>query len=559
MNRGRTRAAHDPATLATLPPGGRSFTIIVKRLFASGLLPVVGMLLVWSFLRSPIPSVNEPHYFCKAKHFWDLQWCANDFFLASSNPHFIFYCCFGPITEYLSLTGTALIARIVSLTLLAWGWIQITAPLLRSTGQKCLAMSLFLLLQALVNFSGEWLVGGAEAKVISYGFALGAIGAWQQNKTNQTALLTGIAVTFHSLVGCWLTIAFLMEYTWRHRKRFAQSPTQIVTDGIQSWRAVALWILCSLPGLLPSLQLLFSQADAKTNFAGNYLQVYFRLKHHLDPMEFEWWRYVSYAVMFVVVVLCFGRLKKESENVSQKARILLGILGVSLLIAGVGVLLAVRFSHPSEMYGLKWRIDLLKFYPFRFFDLLTPLIGSILVVATASSLRKKESASAIPEKNSFLPINQNTRLHLSWIGLLLIALCIPFADKNPSRMSANKKESWLEVCQWVNQNTQEDSLFITPRCSWAFKWYAQRAEFVTRKDCPQDAPGIIEWNNRLRQINAWKRLCFSDRLYDREETASLARQTGANYLIANRISPIELSPVFRNEYFRVYRIGIDKK
>ena len=28
-----------------------------------------------SFARYPIPGPNESHYLCKAKHYWDPEWC----------------------------------------------------------------------------------------------------------------------------------------------------------------------------------------------------------------------------------------------------------------------------------------------------------------------------------------------------------------------------------------------------------------------------------------------------------------------------------------------------
>lgn len=308
------------------------------------------------------------------------------------------------------------------------------------------------------------------------------------------------------------------------------------------------------------MQLLLSQSDSATKFGGNYLQVYFRLKHHLDPMEFGWWRYVSYALMFVVVVFCFKQLSekskegKEPKEVLEKARILMGVLCVSLLIAGVGVLLGLRFTVPADMPGLRWRIDLLKFYPFRFFDLLTPLIGSIFVVAAGTVFLQKRGESIHPQNRQLDSNKRGIKLHLLSVGLLVIGLCIPFVDHNASRMSANKRQGWLDTCQWINKFTPEETVVITPRCSWAFKWYAQRAEYVTRKDCPQDADGILEWNRRLHQVASWKRSNYTGRLYDEEETSQLARQTGATYLIANRFGPMEIEPVYKNAYFRVYRI-----
>ena len=45
-----------------------------------------------------------------------------------------------------------------------------------------------------------------------------------------------------------------------------------------------------------------------------------------------------------------------------------------------------------------------------------------------------------------------------------------------------------------------DALFLTPRMSQTFRWYASRGEVVNWKDIPQDAKGIVEWWRRLGEI-----------------------------------------------------------
>ncbi len=473
---------------------------------------------------------------------------------------FVFYCCFGPLTRFASLEQTAVVARVLAFILLAWGWIKLTAPLLPGAARQCLALSLFLLMQALINFSGEWLVGGAEAKVFSYGFGFWALGTWQEGNSRSTALLLGLAVAFHSLVGCWLTIAVLFDYFWQRRQLYIAAPMQLPLSLLKAWREILIWIFCSLPGLLPSLLLLFSPLDAWTKFAGNYLQVYYRLKHHLDPMEFETWRYLGYGIMFLVALLAYQHLRKALPKTASKARTLFNILGASLLIASVGVLLGVRFSAPGEMIGLKWRIALLKFYPFRLFDLLTPVISSIFITALLTNNKFPILKTVIcPHKMGECDRPRRWFAHACWSVLFAIGLFIPFADHNPSRMPDEKKENWLEICQWIRNSTSQDCVVITPGNSWAFKWYAQRAEYVSVKDCPQDAPGIVEWNARLTKLRLWKKKSYADRYYDRKETATLARQTQADFLIAERFDSLEIAPVFENPGYRIYQLTTEPR
>jgi hypothetical protein len=86
----------------------------------------------------------------------------------------------------------------------------------------------------------------------------------------------------------------------------------------------------------------------------------------------------------------------------------------------------------------------------------------------------------------------------------------------------------------------------------AFKWYAQRAEYVSYKDCPQDASGIVEWNRRLQFLQKWFNAHFDDGKYTAEELRDFRKQTGITHILTDRIGPVELDPVFGNDTYDVY-------
>ena len=97
-------------------------------------------------------------------------------------------------------------------------------------------------------------------------------------------------------------------------------------------------------------------------------------------------------------------------------------------------------------------------------------------------------------------------------------------------------------------------VILTPvQESWAFKWYSQRAEFVSYKDCPQDGPGIIEWNNRLVFLREWSEAALPDG-YSLAEVDALKRR-GITHIIAQHFGPFNFEPVYTNETFRVYRLA----
>ena len=123
-------------------------------------------------------------------------------------------------------------------------------------------------------------------------------------------------------------------------------------------------------------------------------------------------------------------------------------------------------------------------------------------------------------------------------------------------MSDEGEAAWLDVCHWIAANTQKDALVLTPPDeSWAFKWYARRAEFVSSKDCPQDATGIIEWNRRLNFLKRWAQETH-DGGYSDKDLRQLHDETGVTHLLVRRLGPFESDPVYRNQTYRVFAVRL---
>src|SRR6476620_11809009 len=92
------------------------------------------------------PGVNESHYLCKAKHYWDPTWCRNDFFLNSSDAHAVFYWTFGWMTRFMSLTAAAWVGRTIVWLLLAWSWQRLSWSVVPRPLMSLLSAGVFLAL-----------------------------------------------------------------------------------------------------------------------------------------------------------------------------------------------------------------------------------------------------------------------------------------------------------------------------------------------------------------------------------------------------------------------------
>jgi hypothetical protein len=136
----------------------------------------------------------------------------------------------------------------------------------------------------------------------------------------------------------------------------------------------------------------------------------------------------------------------------------------------------------------------------------------------------------------------------------------PIADRNPSHMTPDEFDDWRAVCKWCDENLPPDAVVLTPQASnWGFKWYARRTEYVSYKDCPQDAAGILEWRRRLRFITTWGNENYRDG-YSRAAIRKLANEGITHIVASSEVGPFAVRPVYprgsqKNGRFRVYRVA----
>jgi hypothetical protein len=516
-------------------------------------------LLIDSFARYPVPGPNEPHYLCKAKHYWDPDWCARDLFLSSSNAHLVFYQTFGWLTRWFSLETTAIVGRLVGLLILAIGWTaMVRAVVPGKWGPPLWACWIFLALQAVGNLSGEWLVGGIESKIVAYGLLFAAMALCMNRERRRSwhiamiGLLFGVAISFHPVVGIWglssTIIASLVTGYAKLRRLSAETSPESGSHGRVRWWSVAavfIGLLAAAPGILAGLK-----AAAGSSPVADYIQVYYRLAHHLDPLHFgveaqhfwesPWFQYGLLALVWLTGRRWMSRRQGESWFVWF-------VVG-SGLIALCGLIDGLRTGPPEKMIAFALRWKFLKLYPFRLFDAMLPIAAAITI---AGVLRHWcEHACLQPE-------NRGRRtLPLIWVLCALPALIavLNVAPDARPQMSNEELADWRDTCRWIERNTPPDALILTPvHESWTFKWYAQRAEFVNYKDCPQDGPGILEWNNRLLFIGDWSEKHY-EQGFTRADVAPLHERYGIGYIVAKNLGPFRFPPVFENSTFRIYRL-----
>jgi uncharacterized protein DUF6798 len=531
-----------------------------------------------SFARYPIPGPNESHYLCKAKHYWDPEWCARDLFLASSNAHLVFYQTFGLPTRWLSVATTALIGRLVGLWILAVGWTALVNVLVPARWPALWAAWVFLALSALGSLSGEWLVGGIEAKVVAYGLLFSAIAAAIEGQADGNGrrilwagILAGLAISFHPVVGIWGVASAVFATLVRAVFRGSRTPGRRVGGRWYAGSAAALGLL-AVPGIVAGLR-----AASGSSVVADYIQVYYRLAHHLDPLHFAEWGWIGDGLNWLLALVhlppldftgwpwvaygllaCCWLVGRRWMSRRDAERWFFWFVVGSGLIALGGFLVGWRSGPPEHVQnylipwkGLDypWRWKLLKLYPFRLFDGLLPIAVAITVAGLCRHWC--EHACKVAQSQG------RSRRTVIWIwlvcGVPALVACLFRAPDARSPFTPTERADWLDACNWVEHNTPADALILTPtQQTWAFKWYAQRAEYVSYKDCPQDGPGIVDWNNRLLYLADWT-ASHAETGFTVADMAPL-RARGISYIVDLGLGTFHFPPVYHNGTFRVYRI-----
>jgi hypothetical protein len=217
------------------------------------------------------------------------------------------------------------------------------------------------------------------------------------------------------------------------------------------------------------------------------------------------------------------------------------------LLAAVGFAIeVVNWDEPRAAAML------LRYYWFRLTDFAAPMAVALLVTAfIAVGMQRKSAWAAWMLTAAVILVGW----HISSVVSSRALNPLPPADAKIRDFPA-----WVDACDWIAENTPPNALFLTPRLNHSFKWRTGRPEVVNRKDIPQDARGIIEWNERIKDIYYDPRLGGLGQPLDSlgvlgtERVRELALKYGARFALMDRGQLLSLPFAYRNEEYVVYRI-----
>jgi hypothetical protein len=547
-----------PNTLAATAAGQPFWRQIVETLLIFAVFSLHG---AW-----PVPDVNESHYLSKAKHYWNPDWCRNDFFCNTADAHQVFYWTFGWTARFLSLPAVAWIGRLITWALLAFAWRRLSWAALPRNWLAILSAVLFVSLNENAHMAGEWVVGGVEAKGFAYVLVFLGFEAVLRGKWNWAWLLLGAATGIHAIVGGWSAVAG--GAAWLADRRERQPIVQMLP-----WLFGGL-VLAS-PGIWFGLALTHG-VDSQTIANADAIYVWQRLPHHLSADHFQIGFPSRHMLLWIVWLLLLTI--SPADGAKRRFR---WMVSTAMLLAGIGYCL-VLVSH----WNADFAASMLRYYWFRMSDVFIPLgvtlvglnwllqIGGLPAVNHSS-----ESSEQLPQEGraqSKQSVPRPRSIQLWWAALILIAIgdlalqfehfpaelaCCGLPATTPRADKEVVYDDWRDVCRWAAEHTDRESLFLTPRMSQTFRWYAGRAEVVNWKDIPQNAEGIVEWWRRLGEI--WGVGTAAGPIQSLEllpppRLADLAAKYKAEYAVIQilpGVPRLALKELYSNNSYAVYRFS----
>ena len=490
---------------------------------------------VFAFFGDPPPHVNEAHYLGRLKHFWNPQWCAGDLFFQSNDAQLVFVWLFGWVTRFLSLSAAAWVGRILAWSFVAWAWQRLSWRLVPVRLAAVLSAAIFVTLNNHCQLAGEWVVGGVEAKSFAYGFVLLALRDVIDRRWNRAWLLLGVAVAFHPIVGGWSTV--LCSGLWLLSDRRSVSV-------LSMWPGLVGGGLLALVGVVPALLLTWNEPPDSVAEASR-IYVFERLPHHLAILSLPTIEVVRRLTLHGLLLFSMGVLGHSLRKSDSMRRIVQFAWGAALIAATGFVIELGLWNQPLVAARL------LRYYWFRMTDFGAPMaVAFLLTTMLVIAMKQRRAWAAWALAATLIVVGCD----LGHAVVVRIQNPVPPAD-----VKIVDYDAWVEACEWVNKNTPVDAKFLTPRLNHTFKWLAGRPEVVNRKDIPQDARSIVEWQRRIKdiyylEIGGIEQPLDSIGLLGTEQVRELAQRYGAQYVLMDRGQLLQLPQVFKNEEYVVYRI-----
>lgn len=480
---------------------------------------------------------NEADVLVAARHAMDPTFVPGDWYLGLDIPYrAVFDVVAGTLARVVGLTAAAVLGRVLGIVCVA------AALAALFTRLRVLPAAVVALLVVYARFRSvvaeEWIVGSFETKTFAYAAALGALASVMRGRFVVAAILSGLAVDLHVLVGTYAAGTLVAAVAWGSRD-----------GGLRPRRLAGLALafgVAALPGIGAIVRTLASGAGVDGRAAGE-VYVLLRVPHHTYPPH---WSGVGWVVRasLCFAVLAFGAWSGRRSATRFVARYALASAG----FAAVGC--AILASG---------RVDLLKFYWFRFPDAIWPL-GAALVTGALISER--------------VPSPRARRFEVAAIAASCLALAsvVPACWRDATGLASSSRadpvylrtvpEDLRAALLWLRDATPSTTTVLVDPFLRRAHLATERAQVVNFKTSPQSDRDLLEWARRLAlladvddlRVGGAATLARLERDAYRLRpgvVARVAREFGAAYYVAAADHVLPYPVAFVRGRYQVYRIA----
>jgi hypothetical protein len=484
---------------------------------------------------------NEHDILPFARQYVDRSWLPGDWYLNLGIAYRqLFNYIFGNLVVWFGFLNGAYIGRLIAYLLLALALFVFLRTIRLRFSLGLIVVLVFLGNQSLI--AGEWIAGGVDTKTFAYAFALLSLSTFLQRKYLAGFAFAGAALSFHVLIGIYALIctatALLFTYNAWHKDLKA------LLRG--SWALFATGIF----GIQAILQQLLPKGDIDASKAWD-IYVEFRVPHHVLPSAWQGEQWILGLILATGIFLSVYLLTKN--NIERfTAGYALGSVG----LFGIGL----------AVYALGYT-PLLRFYWFRYGDVLVPFLGLILAALILDRLTKIELSTypRVPENLHWIqPILQKgLPLLFAIIAVLLTLQSAQFLRAKYYRGMSRPQAETATVFNWIRENTPREAVFLIDPLISDFYINTDRGRFVSLNHSPQSAEDILEWYKRIQLSNKNQpprmpasREELQSNFYQLDQGAiqQLGDAYGIDYYLGSAGQQLPFEIVYQDAYFSLFAI-----
>ena len=532
--------------------------------------------IIFICLFKPRFAFNEFDVLPYAYAVYNGDWLPNDWYLNLKIEYRYFFSYLtGFFVEHLGFVNVVIFGRLLTYLLFSMAFNQLRRLFKLNLLYSMLALTFFTLVLFQTLFVGEWMVGGFETKAFAYPFVLMALYRALKKEYFLMFLFSGLAVSFHLLVGLYAFFCLMVLLVYQLLSERQELKTEL-TRLLKS-----VWIL-PLTGAMGAYSvLIYLKNFLDPQLSGNGWEIYvnYRVPHHAYPnLSLKFWILLPLMVGFNAAIFYYtrkcGQQNNEiTERVEPQAFLRLNYFIVlsdlitrpikkrkDLRALAVYNFAALFITFIGFVVYWTGQTDLLRFYFFRFADTVLPFSCSLYLFILLQEYFQGNYTNVL---------SRGRQVGLgAFIMFILLVSQYKKIPKfiNPDTYSESRFMDYFdeETANWIQENTEKETIFIIPVSKRDFYLAAQRSSFVSFKHSPQKGADIEEWFKRMMLLNRGETVNETpifmkqvDQNYQeltKAEVLKIKEEYQVDYMLFECCKELDLPVVFRNEQYVLYKI-----